>query len=62
MRFHKKLSKKQDPNKGKKIKNSSKETDKIISKKKIKIECFNCSRLEHVSSGWPSPKNIKKAI
>lgn len=33
MRFHKKLSKKQDPNKGKKIKNSSKEKDKIISKK-----------------------------
>ena len=69
MRFHKKLSKnfiKSSP----KSKTQIRERKlKILPKKKIrsslkkiKIECFNCSRLGHVSSDWPSPKNIKKAI
>ena len=61
MKFYGKINRKQDSRKGKRLENNFKEIDKGFFKGR-KIECFNCGGLGHLSSDYPSPKDIKKSM
>ena len=61
MKFYRNINRKQDLGNGKRLENNFKEIDKGFSKGK-KIKCFNCGRLGHLSSNYPSPKDIKKSM
>ena len=61
MKFFKKINRKQNSRNGKRVENNFKEIDKGFFKGR-KIECFNCGGLGHLSSDYPSPKDIKKSM